>query len=235
MINESFRIKPEPTERIKRIFQEACRAENIVSKFGKTLTPDENIVRRFILIQTSILGRIPYIAEIIKEFPQLQKGKINTILNKLDKLDVIHLDEDKTNIVAAYPFSGSETPHKVSLKRKPLTKVSAMCAVDALGISFMFDCDVSIESLCSHCEESIEIEVRDNEIILLKPRSAVVWFDMESSGCAATSVYKNTNFFSSNRHFEEWKKSKPRRRGKLLLMEEAFYLGKLYFENRLKY
>ncbi|MHA2062147.1 MAG: organomercurial lyase, partial [Candidatus Sifarchaeia archaeon] len=57
--------------------------------------------------------------------------------------------------------------------------------------------------------------------------------DMEYLNCAATSLCKNTNFFSSERHFEKWKKGKPLRKGKLLAIQEAFYLGKLFFENRL--
>ena len=108
-----------------------------------------------------------------------------------------------------------------------------MCAIDALGMSFMFDCDVSIESLCNHCGERIEIEVKDNKIIFLNPKHPVVWCDMEYSCCAATSLCKNTNFFSSEKHYEDWQKGKPIRKGDLLQIQEAFYLGKLFFENRL--
>jgi len=234
MILDIINLKPEPTERAKRIFQEACGIEYTEGKLGKTLSKDENHVRRFILSQTPILGRIPSIEEIKKEFDQFQKGKVNKILNKLDQLDAIHLDNDKTTVIAAYPFSGSETSHQVSLKGKEYKRVYAMCAIDALGISFMFDCDVSIDSRCYHCDERIEIEVKDNEIIFLNPRSVVVWCDMEYSRCAATSICKNINFFSSKQHFGEWQEGKPRRKGSLLPIQEAFYLGKLFFENRLE-
>ncbi len=227
-------LKPESTERAKRIFQEARRIENTESKLGKTLSKDENDVRRFILSQTPILGRIPSIGEIKKEFCQSQKGKVNTTLNKLDQFDAIHLDKDKTTILAAYPFSSSVTSHQVSLKGKGYKRVYAMCAIDALGISFMFDRDVSIDSRCYHCEERIEIEVKDNKITFLNPRSVVVWCDMEYSSCAATSICKNINFFSSEKHFREWQKGRPRRKGGLLPIQEAFYLGKLFFEDRLE-
>ena len=231
--NRMLHIKPEPTERTEKIFHEACCVENMEAKFGRTLSKDENSIKRFILIQPPILGRIPFIDEIRKEFNDFQKKKVDAILNKLHQVDALHLDNDKTNIVAAYPFSGSETSHQVYLKRKGFKRVYAMCAIDALGMSFMYDCAVSIESLCYHCGERIDIEVNDNEIISLNHKNAVVWCDMEYSCCAATSLCKNTNFFSSEKHYEEWQKGKPIRKGNLLPIQEAFYLGKLFFENRL--
>jgi hypothetical protein len=233
--NRMLLLKPEPTERAKRIFQEACGIENMEAKFGRTLSKDENRIRRFILTQSPILGRIPFIDEIKNEYMEFQKEKVDAILNKLDQVDAIHLDNDKATILAAYPFSGSETTHQVSLKRTGFKRVYTMCAIDALGMSFMFDCDVSIESLCNHCGERIEIEIKDNEIILLNPKNTVVWCDMEYSCCAATSLCKNTNFFSSEKHYDDWQKGKSRRKGNLLIIQEAFYLGKLFFEDRLNY
>ncbi len=227
-------IKPESTERTKRIFQEACYTENMEAKFGRTLTNDENVVRKYILRQTPILGRVPSAVEICEGFNHFKKGKIKEILNELDRFDAIHLDEIKSNIVAAYPFSSVATSHKVSFKRKEFKRVFAMCAIDALGINFMFDTDVSIGSLCFHCDEKIEIDVQDEEIISLSPKSTVVWCDMEYSKCAATSLCRNINFFSSEEHFEKWQIEKPKRKGYLLKIQEAFYLGKLFFENRLK-
>ncbi len=109
-----------------------------------------------------------------------------------------------------------------------------MCAIDALGIGFMFDCDISIGSKCHHCGKRIEIEIKDNEIIFLKPENVVVWCDMEYSCCAATSLCKNINFFSSKQHFTEWQQGKQKRKGSLLQIQEAFYLGQLFFDRRLE-
>lgn len=228
-------LNPEPTERAKIIFQEACSVENMEAKFGKTLTKEENNIKRYILSQTPVIGRIPSVEEITKKFSNLPKNRVHTILNNLDQVDVIFLDRNEMRIMAAYPFSGTKTAHVVTLKQKKYKKIYAMCAIDALGICFMFNCDVFIESRCYHCEERIQIEIMNNQITSLKPDKLVVWCDREygESCCAATTLCKNINFYSSEQHFSEWQKKEPKRKGDLLNMQEAFYLGKLFFENRL--
>lgn len=223
------KIEPGSSELVKIIFQEACCIENREEKLGKTLSREENNIRKFILTQPPILGRIPTIGEIKKEF---QKEEVDLILEKLDRLDVIHL-ENKT-IVAAYPFSGAETSHKVHLKGMKNRPIFAMCAIDALGISFMFDTDISMESSCFHCGERIEIDVGDGEIIYLNPKSTVVWCDREYGDCAATSLCRNINFFSSEKHFLDWAKERPKRKGNLLNIGEALDLGNMFFADRIE-
>jgi hypothetical protein len=227
------RIKPESTNLVKVIFSEACTVENMEAKFGKTLSKEEKNIKNFILSQSLVLGRIPFIDEIMMEYKLFPSKKILSILNKFDQLDIIHMDNDKITIKAAYPFSSSETFHVVRLKRKGYKKFYAMCAIDALGVSFMFNSDVSINSRCEHCSENIIIEIEENEIIFMNPKDVVVWCDREYSCCAATSICRNINFFSSKNHFAKWQKEKPKRKGNLLEIEEAFYLGKLFFENRI--
>ncbi|MHA2247874.1 MAG: alkylmercury lyase family protein [Candidatus Hodarchaeales archaeon] len=228
-------IKPTPTDRSKKFFQQACDTENMPAKWGQTLLPEENEVRRFILVQAPVLGRLPSITEVKQNFTQLSDNRITTILTKLDKLDVIHLSNNQTIIAAAYPFSGSATPHVVTLKRESYKPLYAMCAIDALGISFMLNCDVVIDSNCYHFNDRIEIVIENHEITSLVPEELVVWGDMDYSNCAASSVCQNTNFFSSIWHFNKWQEELPKRRGFLLQIQEAFFLGKMFFEKRLMY
>lgn len=232
--NKDINITPEPSEIAKIIFREEEMIENFDAKFGKIFTKEENDIRKFILRQSPVLGDIPTIEHIKKEFTQLPDEKVDKILRKLDRFDVIHLNNDKTKIAAAYPFSGSKTSHIVTLINDRYKKIYSMCAVDALGVCFMFNCDVTIESHCHHCKEEMKIEIRDNKINFFKPKNIVVWYDREYSFCAAKSQCKNINFFSSEQHFNEWQKDKPRRKGILLQLQDAFYFGKKYFENRLK-
>ena len=228
-----MQVKPISTDRTKMLFQQACNNENMSAKFGQTLSQEENEVRRFILTQAPVLGRLPSLTEVKQAFTQLSEDKITTILSKLDQLDVIHLTNNQTTITAAYPFSGSPTPHMVTFKRENYNSIYAMCAIDALGVGFMLNCDVVIESSCNHCNERIEVVIENNEIISLSPEEAVVWGDMEYSDCAAASVCKSINFFASDHHLTEWQKKLPRRRGVVLDIPEAFYLGKMFFKKRL--
>jgi hypothetical protein len=204
------------------------------AKWGQTLSLEENEVRQFVLTQAPILGRLPSLTEVKQSFTQLSDDRITVILTKLDQLDVIHLTNDKTTIAAAYPFSGSPTAHVITFTRESFKSLYAMCAIDALGVGFMFNCDVILESKCNHCNERIKVVIEKNEIISLDPEELVVWGDMEYSDCAADSICKNINFFSSKDHFTEWRTEFPKRRGCLLQIQEAFYLGKKFFENRLK-
>ena len=226
-------IKPESTEKAEKIFKEACDIENRDAKLGIGLSKEENHLRKLLLTLSPVLGRIPSIAEIIEAFPRFSNDKVYSILDKLDRLDVIHLNKDKIVIDAIYPFSGSETSHLVTLKKEGYKKIYAMCAVDALGIGFMLDCDIAVDSRCFHCGEGIEIDIEGNKIIGLKPKSVVVWVDMDYTCCAATSVCTHTNFFCSEQHLSGWQKKVPGRKGDLLRIEEAFYLGKRFFENRI--
>jgi hypothetical protein len=226
-------IKPEPTRQTREIFQAEYSHKEKFS-LRKTLSEKEDEIRRFLLAQTPILGNIPSIDGIMKSFNQIPRQEMAAILDRLDQMDYIHLNQERTAIVSTYPFSGVETSHIVTINKEGYKKVYAMCVIDALGISFMLDCDVNILSKCYHCDDVVEIEIKNNEIVFLEPKDVVAWFDQDYECCAATSCCPNTNFFSSQQHFDKWQEGKIKRKGEVLQIQEAFYLGKLIFENRLK-
>ncbi|UCF08201.1 MAG: alkylmercury lyase family protein [Thermoplasmata archaeon] len=232
--NGNYPIKPKLTERLERILDGIYGIENMDAKFGKALSREENEIRLFVLTQSPVLGHIPSTDEIRKAFSQLSIEEVDAILNLLDKKDIIHLNDERTLITAAYPFSATETSHFVNLKKEGFKKMYAMCAIDALGMPFMFNCDASIHSKCAHCNDDVELEIKNNEIIFPEPRNVVVWYDLDLSCCAAASCCPNTNFFSAKEHFLQWQQENKARKGNLVLIGEALYLGKFYFENRLK-
>ncbi|MHA2038778.1 MAG: alkylmercury lyase family protein [Promethearchaeota archaeon] len=226
-------IQPESSDKTKIIFQDACTHENLDAKFGLSLSNEENRIRYYILTQTPILGRIPLIDEIKGAFGNISNDTLSKIINHLDEVDAIHLDENKTKIEAVYPFSGPKTDHLIKFKEEPFKNVYAMCAIDALGMPFMLSSDIEINSRCFHCDDEINIEIVNYEITSIFPKNLVVWGHMEYSCCAATSLCNNINFFSSEQHFEEWEEKVGKKKGYLLQIQEAFYLGKLFFEKRL--
>ena len=231
---KNIKIKPESSNKTKIIFQDACNNEDLFAKFGESLSNKENDIRHYLLTQTPILGRIPAINEIRENFRHISNDTFSKIINRLDEVDAIHLNESKSMIEAAYPFSGPKTDHLIKFKKDSFKNIYAMCAIDALGIPFMLKNDIEIRSKCFHCEDEINIEIVNYEITSVIPKDLVVWGHMEYSCCAATSLCNNINFFSSEQHFEEWVESVGKKKGYLLQIQEAFYLGKLFFENRLK-
>ena len=89
----SVRIKPELTEKAKKIYEAACCLEDMEGKFGQGLSKDENSIRHYILSQSPILGRIPSIEDINEEFSRMKQEEIQAILKTLDKIDIIHILE----------------------------------------------------------------------------------------------------------------------------------------------
>ena len=68
------------------------------------------------------------------------------------------LDDDRTAIVMANPFSGVPTAFRVHSDGRSWF---ANCAWDALGIPAALHVDGSIRSSCADCGDALELEVRD--------------------------------------------------------------------------
>jgi alkylmercury lyase-like protein len=77
-------------------------------------------------------------------------------LRRLATEDLVQRD-DAGAVVVAYPFSGRSTPHRVELAGGPA--VSAMCALDALGIPQLAGRDGVVESVDPVTGEPIRVEV----------------------------------------------------------------------------
>jgi alkylmercury lyase-like protein len=71
--------------------------------------------------------------------------------------DLIVWQDDTTQIVSVYPFSGSQTAHQVLLGGH--TTRYAMCAIDALGIPFMLEQGAHIRSTCFFCHTLVTVDI----------------------------------------------------------------------------
>jgi hypothetical protein len=92
-------------------------------------------------------------------------------LDDLAAADLVHTDPATGVITVAYPFSGRPTAHQVSLAGGPT--VSAMCAVDALGIPQMTGRDGQVSSADPISGRPILVEVRGG-VWRWQPATAVV-------------------------------------------------------------
>lgn len=60
-----------------------------------------------------------------------------------------------SDIVGAYPFSTRPTPHHMVIAGAH--RVDAMCAIDAVAVSPVFEVDVEIDSVCTHTGDPIRV------------------------------------------------------------------------------
>lgn len=199
------------------------------------LNPREEAVRQYILTQYPLLGRAPGCQEIATALGLNGPGDVRAILERLHALDLLYLESDSREIRLAYPFSTIPTTHHVQFQDWPAAKpVYAPCAVDALGIPFMMDRDVSIKSSCAYCKTPVAINVRDRNIESCMPAETVVWVGTAYRGHAATSICPTLDFFCSPTHAAAWWEAQPQEEGHVLSVGEALYLGKGIFEDLLR-
>lgn len=221
-------VVPTATETAKGLVAEAM---SMLGWDHAKLNHTEDAVRRYILTQYPLQGRAPSCRE-IEEVLGLAGTEVQTILRRLHERDILYLEPGCLEIRLAYPFSSVPTRHVVKFEDWPEAKpVYAQCAVDALGISFMFGHDLSVASSCVHCSKPITLEVRNRMIVTHTPSpETVVWAGTTRSGPAATSVCPAINFFCSSDHVAVWLQGQGDATGSMVSLGEAFYIGKELFE-----
>lgn len=94
----------------------------------------------------------------------LEKAKSHglKLLNSIIKKGKIVLNEAKTHINFCYPVSALPTNHHVYLDDG--REFTSMCAIDALGATFVFNEDTTIKSKCAVTGEVIEVRVENGKI-----------------------------------------------------------------------
>lgn len=184
---------------------------------------EENDVRKFIMQMFRAGGRAPSTTEIVQKL-QMSWESVKAVLRRLDDADILYLEDDK--IVAAYPFSNKPTLHMVIFS-KDRTQAYSMCAIDALGIPFMFQEDVTILSHCGYCDKDLQIQVNDGRAN--SNEDTVVFFGFERSKHAATSSCPILQFFCCRPHLANWRVENPTKTGEILSLNEALSLGEEIF------
>jgi mercury(II) reductase len=151
-------------------------------------------------------GRAPATSA-LAERSELKETAIRPLLEELRRRDLVVLEGEC--IIGAYPFTDRDTGHRVTLEERVF---NAMCAVDALGIGAMTDCDVAIASHCRHCGTPIRITTQNQGRALadIAPMTAVMWQSVRyADACAANSLCATTAFFCSDGHLSAWRGERP--------------------------
>lgn len=148
-------------------------------------------------------------------------------LAEFARRDLILRDPVSGRITSAYPFSGTPTPHQVTVADgRP---VYAMCAVDALGIPFMLGRDATIRSADPMTGAPVRVEVRAGEA-RWDPADAVVFIGTAGGdGPAAQTRCPVINFFASAATAAAYQRAHPDVTGQILTPAEAVAAGRRVF------
>jgi hypothetical protein len=222
-------IQAESSKAAITVLENIRSAVDTDSKWRKRLSHEENAVRRFIFKEFPNLGRAPTKFE-IAEALSMDGKEVDRILKSLDDSDIIYMKDSE--ILAAYPFYSKPTNHKVLLHGGKRS-LYAVCAIDALGIPFMYKRGVDIESKCAHCHDVIHIKIVDDRIVKHYPEEVLVWIGLKYSSHAATSLCTSLVFFHSVEHLDDWQSKNPDEVGTPLSLAEGMFVGKTLFENML--
>ena len=129
------------------------------------------------------------------------------ILKILQGNDQVVLDESKTKVLGAYPFSLKKTSHRIYNDKVDLY---AMCAFDAIAIAPVFNVNMNIESHCYETNEPIEITQHANKVISVKPSDDIyIGIRWQSAGsCAAESLCMEMLDLKDEATARQWKDGK---------------------------
>jgi hypothetical protein len=159
--------------------------------------------------------------------------KLAAALARFEELDLLRTDADTGQIVAAYPFSGRPTAHRLELPGG--RKAYAMCAVDALGVAAMLGAPVRVHSRDPISDEEIVVDVPPEGEARWSPEAAVVYVggrDGEQSISDLCCPF--VNFFASDETARQYVGDHPDLTGAIVGVPYALARGRTIFEEALR-
>lgn len=188
------------------------------------LSPAFRGLHRAVIVFLVMRGYPPARAEIATLVGEQQ---IDAALARLGNDDLVVLSADRREILGAYPVTSETTPHVLEVNGHA---IHAMCAVDALAISPLFDCPVRIHSRCRVTGEAIEIEQNGAHIVAARPVTTQVgvrWQAPSGEG-AAHSLCMEMVFLKDGDAAGQWHGGDLQNHS-LYTLEQAMAFGTDYF------
>lgn len=130
-------------------------------------------------------------------------------------------------VIGAYPFTTEPTPHQITVNGHALW---TMCALDALAVAPVFDVAVSIASHCPASGSAVEIEMRGDRLVSVRPGPEIqVGFAWRAPGtCAARNFCPGITFLRDGEALQQWRKGRDVDHDAITL-EEAVVVAVRFF------
>lgn len=120
----------------------------------------EQKVRNYVFSHFLQLQRPPSVSEIAAHLG-LSRDRVTACLHKLHAERALVLQDGRTEIRMAMPFSAVDIGIRVKAQEKTWWP---NCAWDALAIPLLLKSDALIEASCPDCSEHIRLEIRNGQV-----------------------------------------------------------------------
>lgn len=186
--------------------------------------PAFRALHRAVIVSLVVRGRPPSRAEIAAQVGDMQ---VEAALARLGNDDLVVLSADRRNILGAYPVTSEVTPHALEVNGH---SIHAMCALDALAVSPLFDCPVSIRSHCRVTGDAITIRQHGERIVDASPARVQVGvrWQAPSGDSAAHSLCTEMVFLKDVDVAAQWHGGDGHNHS-LYTLEQAVAFGVDYF------
>lgn len=97
----------------------------------------------------------------------------------------------ENGVEIAYPFSALPTNYSVYLPTEDGTqkrRFYANCAIDALGVAYMFNCDIKITAYSAQLKDPVEITIKKGVAASYTPENILVFGGTNYRSKAASSL-----------------------------------------------
>ena len=155
-------------------------------------------------------------------------SSLEDAVNVLKEKDMVIFSEDG-NPVGAYPFTMQAREHAVRVNGH---QVYAMCALDALSVSPMFDVETQINSQCRVTGDPISIR-QSGKTILNQDEAGdihfgIIWAAANTDSCCADSLCMEMIFLMDGKTAQQWLSDGPDNR-EIFTLQEAIEFGSRFF------
>lgn len=192
-------------------------------------------IRKYIfdrLLETSLP---PVIEEIMHEF-KMRRNEAYQVLQTLQAGRHLAMLSGTQRILMVWPFSAIPSPFRVTLANGKT--YFANCSWDSIAFHVMLQEPVKVNSLCHHCGEGLDIELRNQTVASLRPKGTAVYIGVPASKWwedIVSTCSNNMSFFSSREHWREWAHAEREELGELITVEQALMISDPLYRERVTY